>query len=54
MNALFTPGLMIDISVKDTTQGAASAHLGMTEELFSAPTFEGDSMRCTKWRSIEV
>ena len=47
MNSLFTLGLMIGISVNDTTLGATIAHLGMTEAPFPAPLFEGDSIHCT-------
>ena len=47
MNSLFTLGLMIGISVKDTTLGATIANPGMTEGRFPAPPFEGDSVHCT-------
>ncbi len=47
MNSLFTLGLMIGISVNDTTLGTTIANLGMTEVRFPAPLFEGDTIRCT-------
>lgn len=45
MNSLFTLGLMIGISVSDTTVGTTIANLGMTEVKFPAPVFEGDTLR---------
>ncbi len=47
MNSLFTLGLMIGISVNDTTVGTTIANLGMTNVIFPAPLFEGDSVHCT-------
>jgi acyl dehydratase len=47
MNSLFTLGLMIGISVNDTTVGTTIANLGMTQVRFPAPLFEGDTVRCT-------
>ncbi len=47
MNSLFTLGLMIGISVNDTTLGTTVANLGMTDVRFPNPLFEGDSIRCT-------
>ena len=46
MNSLFTLGLMIGISVNDTTVGTTIANLGMSEVTFPAPLFEGDSVHC--------
>ena len=37
VNSLFTLGLMIGISVHDTTMGTTLANLGMTETVFPAP-----------------
>ena len=37
VNSLFTLGLMIGISVHDTTLGTTIANLGMTETVFPAP-----------------
>jgi acyl dehydratase len=44
MNSLFTLGLMIGISVSDTTIGTTIANLGMNEVKFPAPLFEGDTV----------
>ena len=45
VNSLFTLGLMIGISVNDTTVGTTIANLGMTDVVFPAPLFEGDTLR---------
>lgn len=45
MNSLFTLGLMIGISVGETTVGTTIANLGMTDVKFPAPLFEGDTIR---------
>lgn len=45
VNSLFTLGLMIGISVHDTTLGTTIANLGMTETVFPAPVFHGDTIR---------
>jgi acyl dehydratase len=47
INSLFTLGLMIGISVNDTTVGTTIANLGMSEVNFPHPLFEGDTVRCT-------
>jgi acyl dehydratase len=47
MNSLFTLGLMIGISVNDTTVGTTIANLGMSDVTFPAPLFEGDTIHCT-------
>ena len=47
MNSLFTLGLLIGISVNDTTVGTTIANLGMTEVRFPNPLFEGDTVHCT-------
>jgi acyl dehydratase len=47
MNSLFTLGLMIGISVNDTTVGTTIANLGMGDVTFPAPLFEGDTIHCT-------
>src|SRR5436305_6357604 len=47
MNSLFTLGLMIGISVNDTTLGTTIANLGMTDVRFPAPLFEGDTVNAT-------
>ena len=45
VNSLFTLGLMIGISVHDLTLGTTIANLGMTETVFPAPVFHGDTIR---------
>ena len=45
--SLFTLGLMIGISVNDTTLGTTIANLGMTEVRFPKPVFHGDTLRVT-------
>ncbi|KXF77393.1 dehydratase [Paramesorhizobium deserti] len=45
VNSLFTLGLMIGISVHDTTLGTTIANLGMSEVVFPAPVFHGDTLR---------
>ncbi|WP_186386427.1 MULTISPECIES: MaoC family dehydratase [unclassified Stappia] len=47
MNSLFTLGLMIGISVNDTTVGTTIGNLGMTDVRFPHPLFQGDSIHCT-------
>jgi len=45
VNSLFTLGLMIGISVSDTTLGTTIANLGMSEVKFGKPVFHGDTLR---------
>jgi acyl dehydratase len=45
VNSLFTLGLMIGISVHETTLGTIVANLGMTEVTFPHPVFHGDTIR---------
>ncbi len=45
VNSLFTLGLMIGISVHDTTLGTTVANLGMKESNFPHPVFHGDTIR---------
>lgn len=45
VNSLFTLGLMIGISVHDTTLGTTIANLGMSETTFPQPVFHGDTIR---------
>src|ERR687896_2734174 len=47
MNSLFTLGLLIGISVNDTTVGTTIGNLGMTDVRFPAPLFEGDTVHVT-------
>ncbi|MET0598868.1 MAG: MaoC family dehydratase [Mesorhizobium sp.] len=45
VNSLFTLGLMIGISVHETTLGTIVANLGMTDTVFPNPLFHGDTLR---------
>ncbi len=45
VNSLFTLGLMIGMSVHNTTDGTTIANLGMTDVRFPAPVFAGDTLR---------
>jgi acyl dehydratase len=45
VNSLFTLGLMIGITVNDTTLGTTVANLGMTDVRFPKPVFHGDTLR---------
>ncbi|WP_298396433.1 MaoC family dehydratase [Sphingobium sp.] len=45
VNSGFTFGLMIGLSVGDTTLGTTIANLGMDEVRFPAPVFHGDTIR---------
>ena len=45
VNSLFTLGLMIGMSVNDTTYGTTVANLGMEEVRFPKPVFHGDTVR---------
>ena len=45
VNSLFTLGLVIGISVHDTTLGTTIGNLGMSETNFPAPVLQGDSIR---------
>jgi acyl dehydratase len=45
MNSLFTLGLMIGISVNDTTVGTTIGNLGMTDVKFPKPVFHGDTLK---------
>ena len=44
VNSLFTLGLMIGISVGETTLGTTVANLGMDEVKFPKPVFHGDTL----------
>ena len=44
VNSLFTLGLMIGISVAETTLRTTIANLGMREVLFPEPVFQGDTL----------
>lgn len=45
VNSLFTLGLMIGMSVNDTTLGTTVANLGMTDVRFPKPVFHGDTIK---------
>ena len=45
VNSLFTLGLMIGMSVNDTTFNTTLANLGMKEVNFPKPLFHGDSVK---------
>ena len=45
INSCLTFGLMVGISVNDTTLGTAVANLGMNDVRFPAPLFPGDTLR---------
>jgi acyl dehydratase len=45
VNSIFTLGLMIGVSVGDTTLGTTIANLGMTDVRFTHPVFIGDTLR---------
>ena len=47
VNSLFTLGLMIGITVADTTLGTTIANLGMEGVKFPAPVFHGDTVHVT-------
>jgi acyl dehydratase len=45
VNSLFTLGLVIGVSVSDTTLGTTLGNLGMTDTRFASPVFHGDTIR---------
>jgi acyl dehydratase len=45
MNSIFTLGLVIGLSIQDTTFGTTVANLGMSETTFPKPVFAGDTIR---------
>ena len=44
VNSLFTLGLLVGISVLETTHGTTVANLGFEEVTFPAPLFHGDTL----------
>jgi acyl dehydratase len=44
VNSIFTLGLVIGVSVNDTTLGTTIANLGMTDVRFPKPVFHGDTL----------
>lgn len=45
VNSIFTLGLVIGLSVQDTTLGTTVANLGMSDTRFPKPVFYGDTIR---------
>ena len=45
VNSIFTLGLVIGLSVQDTTLGTTVANLGMSDTRFPSPVFHGDTVR---------
>ena len=45
VNSLFTLGLLIGMTVGDTTQGTTLGNLGMNDVRFPKPVFEGDTLK---------
>ena len=46
VNSVFTLGLMVGVSVGDTTLGTTVANLGWDAVKFPAPVFVGDTLAC--------
>jgi acyl dehydratase len=44
VNSMLTLGIMVGISVHDTTLGTLVGNLGMTDTTFPAPVFHGDTL----------
>ncbi len=53
INSIFTLGLVIGLSVQDTTLGTTIANLGMTDTTFPKPVFAGDTIR-SETRVLEL
>jgi acyl dehydratase len=53
MNSIFTLGLVIGLSVQDTTFGTTVANLGMSDTTFPKPVFAGDTIRAVS-RVLEI
>ena len=52
VNSIYTLGLIVGISVGDTTLGTTIGNLGFTEVRFANPVFHGDTLRAvTKIKS---
>ncbi|TAM90840.1 MaoC family dehydratase [bacterium] len=45
VNSLFTLGLLVGMTVGETTLGTTIANLGMSEVAFPKPVFHGDTLR---------
>ena len=46
VNSAFTLGLMVGLSIADTTLGTTVANLGWDEVRFPKPVFHGDTLHC--------
>ncbi|WP_028603598.1 MaoC family dehydratase [Ottowia thiooxydans] len=46
VNSAFTLGLMVGVSVEDTTLGTTVGNLGWNEVRFPRPLFHGDTVHC--------
>lgn len=46
VNSAFTLGLMVGVSIGDTTLGTTVANLGWDEVRFPQPVFHGDTLHC--------
>jgi acyl dehydratase len=46
-NSIYTLGIMIGMTVYDTTMGTTVANLGMTDVVFPKPVFHGDTLHAT-------
>lgn len=44
-NSLYTLGILVGMTVNDTTLGTTVANLGMTDVRFPKPVFHGDTLR---------
>src|SRR3979490_3427226 len=45
MNSIFTLGLVIGLSVQDTTLGATVGNVDVVDRIFPRPVFAGDTIR---------
>jgi acyl dehydratase len=45
MNSIYTLGLVIGLTIQDTTLGTTVANLGMHDTTFPKPVFSGDTIR---------
>lgn len=45
VNSIFTLGLVIGLTIQDTTLGTTVANLGMSDTVFPTPVFAGDTVR---------
>lgn len=52
-NSLYTLGILVGMSVNDTTLGTTIANLGMSDVRFPKPVFHGDTLRA-KTRVVSI